>query len=81
MSDFSLYDRKVRLHFCSFVSLRNGSNHSPEEDGENCFCSKEYLKWLCNMKIKGRNSGRNQQKLFSTGSQTLFHRLRHCGDT
>lgn len=27
----------------------------------------ESLKWSCDVKIKERNSGRNQQKLFSTG--------------
>lgn len=41
----------------------------------------ESLKWLCNMKIKGRNFGRNQEKLFSTGFPNIVDRLRHCDDT
>lgn len=60
LSDFSLYEKKVRLHFCHFDSLRKRSYHSQEKNCNNYLCSKKRISNYCDpVKIKGRSSGRN----------------------
>lgn len=43
MSDFIKWLTKMSLHFCNFVSIRNGSTYSTEKNGENYFCSKKSM--------------------------------------
>lgn len=60
LSNFLLYGKTVRLHFCHFVSLSNGSYHSQEKNCKNYLCSKERISnGYDPMKIKGRSSDRN----------------------